>query len=104
MKQKYKRVTAGFYENEAGERINIRPVNREYAGRVKKPVYFLSEYNPETKQFSYISGLFKTRQERIFSYDIKDQLGIKILQVCSFSEGGDCITLQSKESFQRGLA
>ena len=103
-KKEYKRVSSGFYEDETGERIAVKPVNREYAGIKKKPVYFMSKYNPATKKFDYMSGLFRTSEERVFSWDLKDELGIKILQVCQFSENGDTITLMSKDEYKRGIA
>jgi hypothetical protein len=99
--KRYNRISSGFYESTNGEKIAVRPVNREYAGNTKKPVYFISRYNKTSKRFEYISGLFKTKQERTFSYDLKDDLGIKVLQVCQFSEGGDTITLQSKDEFNQ---
>ena len=102
--KEYKRVTSGFYENETGERIAIKPVNREYTGIKKKPVYFMSRYNPATKKFDYISGLFRTKEEKVFSWDRKDELGIKILQVCQFTETGESITLMSMDEYKRGIA
>lgn len=99
--KRYNRTSSGFYENEAGEKIQIRPVNREYAASTKKPVYFMSRYNKTSKKMDYVSGMFRTKQERLFSYDLKDELGIKVLQVCQFSKNGDSITLQSKDDFKK---
>ena len=99
--KRYDRTSSGFYENESGEKLAVRPVNREYSANTKKPVYFLSRYNKKSKKFDYLSGMFHTNQDRTFSWDLKDELGIKVLQVCQFSENGDSITLQSKDEFKK---
>jgi len=103
-KKVYQRTSAGFYEDETGERLEIKSVNRQYAGRVKKPVYFLSRGNPSTKKFDYASGMFSTKQPLVFSYDTRDRLGIKTIRLCTFSENGDSITLEPKAEKQRGAA
>ena len=103
-KKTYQRTSAGFYEDETGERLEVKAVNRQYSGRIKKPVYFLSRFNPATKRFIYISGLFSTKQPLVFSYDTRDALGVKHIKVCEFSENGDSITLQPKPEKQRGAA
>jgi len=103
-KKIYNRISAGLYENETGDRLEVKAVNRQYAGRTKKPVYFLSRHNPTKKKFDYISGLFTTKQELVFSYDIKDQLGVKHLYTCEFSPGGGSISLQPKPEGKRGQA
>ena len=100
-KRIYKRTSAGIYENETGERLEIKSVNREYAGRTKAPIYFLSRYNPAKKKFDYISGLFKTSKPLVLSYDTRDSLGIKTIRLCTFSENGDSITLQPKPERNR---
>jgi hypothetical protein len=104
MKQEYKRVSAGYYVSDTGGKIAIKPVNREYAGRVKKPVYFASKYNPATKKYVYLSGFFRTKEPGVFSWDLKDEFGIKVLQVCLFSEGGETITLMTMDEYKRGIA
>ena len=103
-KKTYQRTATGFYEDETGERLEVKAVNRQYAGRTKKPVYFLSRHNPSKKKFDYISGLFATKQPLVFSYDTRDALGVKHIKVCEFSENGDSITLQPKPEKQRGAA
>jgi hypothetical protein len=93
-KKFYQRISAGLYEDETGDRLEVKAINRQYPGRSKKPVYFLSRYNPTKKKFDYISGLFTTKKPLIFSYDIRDSLGVKHIKICEFSPGGDSITLQ----------
>ena len=102
-KKVYQRTSAGIYENET-ERLEVKSVNRQYAGRVKKPCYFLSRWDCATKKAEYISGMFSTKQPLVFSYDTKDALGIKTIRLCTFSENGDTITLQPKPEKQRGAA
>jgi hypothetical protein len=102
-KQTYHRTSPGFYENETGDRLEIKSVNRQY-GTVKKPVYFLSRHNPTTKKAEYISGMFSTKQPLVFSFDTRDALGIKTIKLCTFSENGDSITLEPKPEKQRGAA
>ncbi len=100
--QQYNRTSAGFYENSKGNRIAVKAVNRDYTGRRKKPVYFMSQYNRQTKKFDYMSGLFSTREDRVFSWDIKDTLGIKTLQICQFSAGGETLTLMTADQYKLG--
>jgi hypothetical protein len=102
-KKIYQRTAAGIYEN-GTERLEIKSVNREYAGRTKKPLYFLSRYDPAKKKFSYISGLFKTKHPLVFSFDTRDLLGIKTIRLCTFSENGNSITLQPKPEGKRSAA
>ena len=104
MEQEFKRETAGYYVSDTGEKIAIKPVNREYPGRTKKPCYFMSKYNRSTKKYIYMSGLFRTKEPGVFSWDLKDEFGIKVLQAALFSEGGETITLLSMDEYKRGIA
>jgi hypothetical protein len=103
-KKIYKRISAGMYQNETGDKLEVKAVNRQYSGTIKKPKYFLSRFNPSKKKFDYISGLFKTSKPLIFSYDIRDQLGVKYIHTCEFSPDGDSITLQPKPEGKRRTA
>lgn len=64
----------------------LKPVNREYSGTAKKPLYYLNRI--ESGKSEYLTGLFATSDSKVFSGDWKDALGLKhIVKVC-FSDGG----------------
>jgi hypothetical protein len=70
----------------SNQTLLLKPVNRDYAGTVKKPVYYLNRI--EKGKSEYLTGLFATSDSRIFSGDYKDALGLKhIVKVC-FADGG----------------
>lgn len=77
-----------IYTSHGGDVFMIKSVDRQYASAKKKPVYYLSKLNKDTKQMQYISGLFKTDKEGLFSYDILDTNGIKKIKYLEFLEGG----------------
>lgn len=64
----------------------LKPVNRDYAGTIKKPLYYLNRI--EKGKSEYLTGLFATSNETVFSGDYKDALGLKhIVKVC-FADSG----------------
>jgi len=69
----------------------LKPVNREYKGTVKKPQYYLSVI--ESGRSEYLSGLFATSNDMVFSADYKDGLGIKHLVKISFGDAGQSMTI-----------
>jgi len=64
----------------------LKPVNRTYNDKTKKPLYYLSEIKNGTS--SYLSGLFATDNETVFSGDYKDGLGMKHIVHIRFSDVG----------------
>lgn len=75
MEKQYLSIGPGIYAGENGEKLKITAVNRDYTGVQKKPVYYLQEL--KNGKAHYISGLFPTKTPKIFSFDVKDELGIK---------------------------
>ena len=85
-------VKGSEYENEEGEKYLLSAVTRCYQGTAKKPVYYLSQW--QAGRWAYISGLFKTKQDGVYSFDTRDNFGVRRLSTCILSEGGDSMTLQ----------
>jgi hypothetical protein len=77
----------------AGNKITclLKPVNRAYAGTIKKPQYYLSVI--ESGRSEYLSGLFATNNDMVFSADYKDGLGIKHLVKISFADAGQAMAI-----------
>lgn len=81
-----KTTQAGNIFSGFNQTLLLKPVNRDYAGTVKKPLYYLNRI--EKGKSEYLSGLFATHDETVFSADYKDGIGLKhIVKVC-FSDGG----------------
>lgn len=91
-----KRVKGGVYSDETGQKYLLRPVDRDYLGVKKKPVYFIDRLTDEGKA-KYMSGLFPTKKEGVYSYDIKDKYGIKIYMIARFKDDGATIELERKK-------
>ena len=92
-----KRVKGGVYSDETtGQKYLLRPVDRDYEGVKKKPIYFIDRLTDEGK-VKYMSGLFPTKNENIYSYDIKDRFGIKIYMIARFKDDGAVIELERKK-------
>lgn len=89
-----KRESAGFYRNiENDEMYCVRAVNREYPGVRKKPEYYL-EKKTDTG-LKYLSGLFRLSDGE-YSFDIKDQYGVKILYKLKFLNEGAEIQIEKR--------
>lgn len=69
----------------------LKPVNREYKGTVKKPQYYLSVI--ESGRSEYLSGLFATNNDMVFSADYRDKLGIKHLVKIAFADAGQAMAI-----------
>ena len=78
------RVSSGTYSDGSGSLFRLVPVDREY--KKKRPVYYLQRIRD--RKAEYITGLFKTSQESVFSGDVKDALGVKMyLRVEALNSG-----------------
>ena len=91
---KLQKVTQGgniFTGN--GKVCLLKPVNREYSGTIKKPLYYLNLLLNGKSQ--YLSGLFATNDSMIFSADYKDSLGIKHIVKIAFSDAGKAMTVKA---------
>lgn len=89
---KLKRVKVGqrcnVYTAVNSERVYLLySVNRQYS-HSKKPVYYLKYRDKGMKEARYISGLFKTDKPDVFSFDIKDPIGMKQYFYLIFSDNG----------------
>ena len=91
-----------IYENEEGDIYLLRPVDREYQGRPKKPKYYLSVRSVGSGKAKYLSGLFSTRKPDIFSLDMRDEIGVKRMYTLTFSEGGKMAELEQRKA-EKGL-
>lgn len=81
-------IFAGFNQT-----LLLKPVNRDYAGTVKKPIYYLNRL--EKGKSEYLTGLFATPNQTVFSGDYRDDLGLKhIVKVC-FADGGKLLRVVS---------
>ena len=77
----------------SGRTCLLKPVNREYKGVKKKPLYFIESI--ENGKATYLSGLFKTREHFVFSGDFKDDLGLKRMVKLIFSDDAKTITIKA---------
>jgi hypothetical protein len=82
-----------FFESEKGV-YWLRNADREFKGVKNKPLYYLSKKNG--KELNFISGFFPTREETIFSYDVKNNVGMKQFMCAEFRDNGNQIILSAK--------
>ena len=63
----------GKYKGD-GVEVWVRAVDRMYEGK-KRPVYYL-DWKPDGAggKYVYLSGLFETNNEKVFSGDVKDSV------------------------------
>lgn len=85
--KKVKTLNSGNIYTGSGLTLFLKPTDREYSGKAKKPTHYLSQL--ENGKSTYLSGLFPTVESTIFSADYKDNLGVKNLVKICFSDGGD---------------
>lgn len=71
----------------------LKPVNRDYIGTTKKPQYYLSVI--ESGRSEYLSGLFATNDDMVFSADYKDGLGMKHLVKIAFGDSGKLMQIHA---------
>lgn len=79
------RVVNGVYTDvTSGERFLLRSVDKVYKTK-RKPKYYLTGEKGKT---GYLSGLFPTKNDSIYSMDMRDSLGVKIIYDCTFIDSG----------------
>lgn len=71
----------------------LKPVNREYSGTIKKPQYYLNLLLNGKSE--YLSGLFSTNNDMVFSADYKDALGIKHIVKIAFADAGKALMIKA---------
>lgn len=71
----------------------LKPTNRQFDGVSKKPVYYLSAI--ANGRAEYLSGMFETANNHVFSADYKDGLGIKHIVMIEFAEQGSKLTVRA---------
>ena len=93
-----KRTNAGNFFQSGENTYWLRSVDREYQGRAKKPVYYLSKMlnAAAEKKTQFISGFFQTREDNIFSYDVKNAVGMKQFMIAEFQDQGEKLILREK--------
>lgn len=85
------RAKNGVYLNGAGEVFRLLSVDREYTKK-KAPKYYLQAIKAGKAQ--YISGIFQTKKENIFSFDLKDPIGVKIYYQLIVTDQGNKIEIR----------
>lgn len=93
---KLEKVTGkgNFYVSEADQsKYLLRVVDRQYQGVTKKPVYYMSKVRGSKSEF--ISGLFPTKDPDTFSYDEKNNIGMKVFKVAIFKDQGQVLELNT---------
>jgi len=91
---KLQKVTQGgniFTGN--GKTCFLKPVNREYTGTIKKPLYYLNILLNGKSE--YLTGLFATKDAAVFSGDYRDALGIKHIVKLSFADAGKAMQIKA---------
>lgn len=71
----------------------LKATDRDFDGKSKKPVYYLSALSGGKSQ--YLSGMFKTSDDLVFSADFKDGLGIKHIVHIVFGNDGKTMTVRA---------
>lgn len=71
----------------------LKPVNRDYTGTIKKPLYYLNLLLNGKSE--YLTGLFATKDAAVFSGDYRDALGIKHLVKLSFADAGKAMQIKA---------
>lgn len=93
-----KRISAGTYKDSQEDIWRLVSVDREYSCK-SKPAYYLQRIINNKAQ--YVSGVFKTKTENIFSADIKDGLGVKkYYEIQSVNSGDELIISISKKQIK----
>ena len=84
--EKVKEIVKGNIFKSGERYFLLCRTDRKY-NKAKAPDYYLSE--KVRGKFVYLSGLFATKSENVFSYDVKDCYGLKIMKRLRL--GRDCI-------------
>jgi len=71
----------------------LKPTNRSFKGKKKKPVYYLSLIKND--KATYLSGLFATNDSQVFSADYKDGIGMKHIVMICFANAGKSMTVRA---------
>lgn len=83
-----------LYSSSGKELFFLKPCDRLFEGKPKKPQYYISKIDGQKSV--YLTGLFATENQNIFSGDTKDQLGVKIIYLFEFSEAGKKLKIYPK--------
>ena len=84
---KYESKGSGFYQN-CNSVVWVRSVDREYRGNNKPKMFMSYKHIGAGSKFQYVSGLFKTKRDDVYSFDKLNEVGIKVFYECIFSAGG----------------
>jgi len=79
------------YSGTDGRVYILKGVDREYPGKTNAPVYFLRVKSGS--DWKYLSGLFRTSTEGVYSLDLKDGNGVRTLHTMTIAEGGSTATI-----------
>ena len=93
------RKGAVYIDEKTKQVFMLKKVDREYTGTRKSPIYYLQELR-KGKAF-YVSGVFGTKRENIFSFDIKDALGVKNYYYIVARNGGETLEIKQGNVCER---
>ncbi|MGZ8262474.1 MAG: hypothetical protein ACXWTU_05860 [Methylotenera sp.] len=71
----------------------LKPTNRDFASKTKKPVYYLSAI--ANGKSEYLSGMFRTSNDAVFNADFKDALGLKHIVLIECADQGQLMTVRA---------
>jgi hypothetical protein len=90
---KFQKVTQGgniFTGN--GKICLLKPINREYSGTIKKPIYYLNWHS------KYLTGLFATNNATEYSDNYKNALSIKPIVRVAFTDTDKTMMVKAASS------
>lgn len=76
------------YAGTDGRKYLLRAVDRQYKGKRKPPVYYLLVQDAGERKPHYVSGLFPTDTEGVFSGDLKDAIGVRRMFTLQVTDQG----------------
>ena len=71
----------------------LKPTDRTFDGKSKRPIYYLSALSGGKSE--YLSGMFATASDMVFSADFKDALGIKHIVLIEFADEGKTMSVRA---------
>lgn len=71
----------------------LKPTDRAFEGKSKKPVYYLSAISGGKS--TYLSGMFQTANDAVFSADYKDAIELKHIVLIEFIDQGKTMTVRA---------
>lgn len=86
-----------LYTSSEKELFFLKPCDRLFEGKPKKPQYYISKIDGQKSV--YLTGLFATENQSIFSGDQKDPLGVKKIFLFEFLDAGKKLKIYPKRGY-----